>query len=437
MKIELLLKFAYQYGPFFFAVWIYGFIVRWAYKIYNGATDPEKRKTYRINFVATNAFGIILVILSIIWWWRHQPTYVFTGQISELKEYESIWSDRLYFKEVRWKKIPDIPQMRDEDFVIIQEKPFADTDEFKIQFSKGEKHSEILSIKYTSGEPKFRVEFDDKSGKSFLKRISTSSSSLLPFVNEAQAQTPGASRTASQVSQITEKGDVKSSSFEKEIVRRLQYERTDVGTKILDLEKLNSLPDNALREYIEFSTEKEPMVLTLLDLSRHTDKELAFKANRLINERYNINDLISKKFLSGNENEINQAKNILYRMERKRAEKILGHITGSSTMPWLNALKEDIQSGKKSRVLIPTGSKQGDRYYVEATWDRNKPQIVDCLALVFKRLQDDSSMNLEEEVSMLKGMDKRLVFWYSKETALGTADRIERCNAKATFKAGY
>jgi len=222
---------------------------------------------------------------------------------------------------------------------------------------------------------------------------------------------------------------------DKYLIHLLQEERTDVGQKIEALDKLNSLEDSQLRYYIEALTNKEPMTITLLDLSRHTDKELAFKAKILISDRFKIDDYLTQKLLSDSKNR-EEAKDILFKIEKDRALKILNNIPANMVNPWFNDLKAEIELGEKSKVLIPTGSSKGDRYYVHAKWDPRNSEVVECLTRLF-HTELIHNRTYEEEVKLMKGKDgrrsKRWVYWYSKDWALYIAQKIENCGGKAYF----
>ncbi|MBN1638140.1 MAG: hypothetical protein JW866_04180 [Ignavibacteriales bacterium] len=434
--ISQLTNLAFQFGPFLFALLFTLYISRWGYKNYNQANlrcDPpasEKEiNTYRLYFLGTAIFGFILVIISIIWWFNIQVSYhVFAGKIVNLREYEEITSNDLYFKSILVTKLEEnLPQIRDEHFLFIQNEPFDNNQKFKIYYSKGQGKVEEFSINYSSQIlVEYCVDWDENSGNNILRCLTSPQSSL--FFKSAYAQ------------EFKVKSDYESFSstedrIDKYLVQLLQEERTDIGQKIEALDKLSSLEDSQLKYYIEKSIYKEPMTLTLLDLSRHTDKELAYKAKKIINDRFKIDDYLVHLLLSDSKNR-EEAIEILFRIEKDRALQILNNIPIKMRNSWFNDLKKEIEFGEKAKILIPTGSSKGDRYYVQAKWDPKNSKVVECLTELFFR-ELIHNRTYEEEIKLMKGENgqrsERWVYWYSKEWALYIAQKIENCGGKAYF----
>ena len=383
---------------------------------------------------------MILVVASIVWWWVNpSPSiHVFKGEIKGLRDYEKITSSSLYFKPVLLKKLEEeAPQIRDEHFMISQEKAFAESDDFEILYSKGEGKVEPCCFRYTSHvKPKFRIEWDRKLGKTVLRNVSTPLETGLAFVNEAYAESTGSPSNTGRIAEAVSKPPSSGDLPNRQIIELLQNERTDVGTKIGILDKLNRLNDENLKKYIEVSINKEPVVLTLLDLTRHTDEELAYKANKIINERFDVCSFLSQRLLSTDQRKHEESVEILYRIEPERAEKALSRLPTSVQGSWLYKLRADMQSGDKSRVLIPTGSAGGDRYYVKAEWDPQNEQTVSRLTRLFNSSLI-SNRTLKEEALLMQARSKRWVYWYSKEWALSIARNIEECGGKASFVNGF
>lgn len=425
-QVEIFTALAYQYGPFFFAILFNIAITLWSYRMYHGAARPDEVKTYRAYFLATVSFGMVLVCLSIYWWWSHPPYYIYKGVIKELEDYQKLTSTDLYFKrELVPRADKNLVQICNDYFLIVREKPFSETEEFDIYFSRGGDYQERLSLKYQIGEPKFRIEFDQQTGKNTLKRTSSGPSSNVHLLNMAYAQ------MAPIPARVRVTAPASNPVVDMALVNALQDERTPVGNKIASVDRLGSLPDHTLKSCFETITQKELMILTLLDLARHTDKELSYKSSTLVEKRYNLQSFFSQKLLSSNSADRDVAVKILFRIQPDSA---LRYIPASGPS-WLNGLRNEVRSGKRSRVLIPTGSSGGDRYYVRATWDPRNQQAVNCLTQLFNRnLMSQRSPG--DETSLMKGRSDRLIYWYSKEWALNIASDIERCGASAAFVAG-
>ncbi|MBD3338467.1 MAG: hypothetical protein GF353_05130 [Candidatus Lokiarchaeota archaeon] len=436
-NISYLTSLAFRFGPFLFALLFTLFVSRWAYNNYNKAnlrTNPpasdSEINTLRSYFLGAAVVSVILVGLSVKFWFDYQSSFhVFKGTITNLKEYEKITSNDLYLKATMIRPLEKgLPQIRDEHFICIQNKPFENDQRFKIYYSKGQGRVEEFIINYSSYPiVEYCVEWDEISGKNILKCSNPSNHSFF-FLNSAYAQ-------QEKLDLYKEKFQPESFRIDTYLIELLQEERTDIGQKIEALDRLSNFPDSQLRDYLEIQTFKEPMTLTLLDLSRHTDKELAYKAKKLINDRFKFDDYLRQKLISSSTNK-NEAIKLLFRIEKERAVRILNEIPSSSKKSWMNNTLTKIKSGEKTKVLYPTGSSKGDRYYVHAKWDYKNKEVLECLTTLFYR-ELIHNRTYDEEVKLMKGKDNkrsdRWVYWYSKEWALYIAEKIENCGGRASF----
>jgi hypothetical protein len=201
-----------------------------------------------------------------------------------------------------------------------------------------------------------------------------------------------------------------------------------VGAKIDALDRLNGLDAAALKAYSETVTEKEPFALTLIELTRHSDRELSSKAKALA-DKAGVNQGIAAQLNSPKADVRNAAQKAVFRMSPERAETILQQ---TAQTPQNRTLASQVQAGTKQRVLTPVGSAGGDRYYVKAQWDPRNQTVVNCLTGVFNR-ELISTRSIDDERKLMAGRSERIVFWYTQEWALGIADKIEACGGKATF----
>lgn len=448
INLEALTLLAYEYTPFFFAVLLVTFMGKHAYHAYSNAS-PENSQTYRWFFIVAYTVGLILVIATSVWWFMHPPShinpqpriYYFEGKISGLQEYEEIASDDLYFQSYT-PNTPSTPEgikKRDEKFLIVRDgKPFDDKDIFIVYFQKqGKKEQELLSIKYKLGEkPIYKVFYDRKKDKHVLKLISPeqtrSSMSLLEsvFFQTAYAQE---TQNVHMDSGITSS----SKDVKQRVIEELQDERTPVGEKIDLLQSLGKETDRKLGEYLKRNTIKETMILTILDLSRHTDAQLAAYSQKLIN-RFDLASYVSDELQSEDQQRL------------ENVYKLLARIEGSQRKTLLSAVKKsgvkvpNRFDATKSRVLIPTGSLQGDRYYVRASWNWSIPQknqgqdrnTFNCLTEVFNNALGKKKTLKKERIEMEQLKGKRFIYGYSKQWALRFVDRIVACGGKATFVNG-
>jgi hypothetical protein len=212
----------------------------------------------------------------------------------------------------------------------------------------------------------------------------------------------------------------------------LQEESTAVGLKIATLDSIMQSSNPA--GFLSVRTNKEPSALTLLDLSRHTDKELAYKAQQLLRiaqfDAKMINDLGSK-----DEQTEQAAEEALFRMEKSRAQRILDRAPIPEAQK--KRLDNEVENGARTRLPIPTGTSQGDRYYIQAEW--NTASAVQCVYRLFA--QEDFSFARQEQSSATKGKPetKSIIsnVYDSKAKALGAYDEILRCHARPKFVAGF
>lgn len=448
--IGLLTETFFKYGPFFISLLFTIYITRWAHKIYRNANIRVKPKatkkeldTYRNYFYATFVFGFILVIVSIVWWLNYQSSWhVYKGYISGLDDYAKIYSEELYIKQKLIVIDPNLPKVREDHFIRVQEQPLESNQKFKIYYNKGQVQddSEPLELEYVPlDNPEFCIEFDEDQNKNIIKykdklgQISGNGnrgSIFSIFIETAYAQSLISSENFQQQIQIYQR-EINESS----LVSMLQNERTSVGQKIELLDKLIGVDINNFRQYIEIATDKEPFILTLFDLSRHSDGELAYKARLLVNQKFNVYEyLVDMLQTAGSQRE--QVINILFRIEQERAEKIIRMIPSYNSNDQLTNLLADIQNGKRTKILFPMGSSRGDRYYVKAVWDYKNERVLNCLTRLFNNsLMIDRSIN--EELIIMKGDDgkrvDRYVYWYSKEWALNIAEKIDSCGGKSSF----
>lgn len=433
MDIDQLAALAFKFGPFFFAVLLV-ITSRWAYEIYRKATDKtapsfsrKERNTFRNYFIGVSIFAAILIIISIAWWITHQPgLYSFKGQIIDLKDYEKITSSTLFFRAQLMEKIdPNVPLYRDEHFLIVNDKPFTVNQEFRLLYSKGEGVVEQFIIRYKPGvEPIFKIEWDKTEQRNVFRCINPPPYSFAPY-GSLYAQTFDNSASA-----VTLK---RNSLKDQHLIELLQNERSDIGAKISALDSLLIMPKDKISKYIEFETSKEPMVVTLLDLKRHTDDELAFKAEKILNDKFDLDAYLLNNLTSNDQTIHEKIEKIFFKMSQKSAEKILEKIPLQyENRTWIRNLKNDVREGKKLKLLVPTGSSKGDRYYVQAEWDPGNQKVVNCLTKLFHYALIHNR-TFEEEIRLMKGRKVRWVYWYSKEWALGIAEDINNCGGKTSF----
>jgi len=222
------------------------------------------------------------------------------------------------------------------------------------------------------------------------------------------------------------------------LIDLLQNERTSTEIKIKTLDDIIKQGPEQIKKYVEISTRLEPMFLTILDLTRHTDKDLSYKALIILNKS-DLNTIVAEKLISQNSDVRKQTREIMTRRVKKNRAEMIWAIASDKLKhskpiitDELARVKREIEKTGGTRVLVPSGSSQGDRYYVRAEWSARDSKTVDCLTKLFNKALI-SDRTLEDEKRLMKGKSIRYVYWYSKDWALWIADEIGGCGSKASF----
>jgi hypothetical protein len=212
------------------------------------------------------------------------------------------------------------------------------------------------------------------------------------------------------------------------LIALLQEPRTPVGGKIDALDRLRAMDAATLKAYAGTVTDRESFALTLIELSRHSDQELASKARTAV-EKSEAESVLAAQVNSPKPQVRAAAQQAVFRVNPQRAQLILKQAAPSAQT---QALSAQVQSGAKQQVLVPVGSADGDRYYVSANWDAKNVNTKRCLAELFNR-EIPSTRSLQQEEKLMAGQSSRIVYWYTKEWALGMAEKVKGCGATASF----
>ena len=212
----------------------------------------------------------------------------------------------------------------------------------------------------------------------------------------------------------------------------LQFEGTISEEKIQVMAELEQLEDEGLQRCLQAITKKEVIVLTIWDLSRHTNPLVAEKA-QVLAARFDLASYVDGEVDSEDEERLQDIVEFLLRIEPAQAKDILEQVSFETEEA--GQIVEAVSSGT-ARVLIPTDSEGGDRYYVLASWDSADEESVNCLTKLFNE-ELSAQRTLEQEGQRMQELNgQRRVYWYSKEWALSLAESIEKCGAEASFVSG-
>lgn len=438
-KIPEFTELAYQFGPFFFALLFVLIVSVWASKALTEANtrDPKasitELKVRRIVFLSSWSFGLILVLVSIVsWWFQQDANHVFSGKIVGLTESEMVSSSDMYFRPIFHEVHPEAPRERDEQFLVVQNEPVQEGQSFTLRYSKGGGRVDRFVVACSVGVgASYRIEWSDSAEQNLFILVASPTHASIFGSTAMAAELTGLRLVLASASDPAR-------SIERDIVGTLQSERSSLGAKINAVEQLAELDDDQFTKIMELETEKESMVQTLLDLSRHSDKELAYKARKVVEGRYDVQKTLVNKVASGDDRQFEQSLKILQRVEPVQAMAILDSAYESGQTQNLSkiaGLREDMRADSRTRAVIPTASKDGDRYYVQAEWELEDTAVVECLTELF-HAELVHNRTIEDERVLMKDRTTRLVWWYSKEWAIWMAEKIEACGATTEF-VGY
>jgi len=142
--IEALTRLAEQFGPFLFALLFIIFVTRTAHGYYAGCmarTAPppteQETKTYRLYFISSFVVGIVVMTLSVGWWFYRQAkgNYVYQISILNLAPEEKVVSEYYSRTNIR-QSIPGIAPNHDALFLIVRDKPYAVGQTLSFQYVK-------------------------------------------------------------------------------------------------------------------------------------------------------------------------------------------------------------------------------------------------------------------------------------------------------------
>jgi hypothetical protein len=426
-NVKDLTELSAKYGPFAFAI-IFLMFAAWLTR----EAIKSKQKILWVIVCAVFTASIIFAVFGVHHWNEvNTSAQVFEGQILDLYAYEDVFpwvpTDEVYFKVVPGQVVQEeTDPPHSVDFAVIKKTPFVNGEEIQIGYKKRDQNKRrAVTLKYdSSGPSRYTVTYDSASDTVKLQNSNSHTAGRFPSPLAAYAQAPPAPKAGAAAPQA----QVKVSSVNTGLIDLLQDPRTPVGKKIDALDSLRQMDPATLGAYADKVTRQEPFALTLIDLTRHSDPELASKANTVV-QKSGAESALAHQLSSSNAHVRSSAEQAVLRVSPQRAQAILKQAPSSATT---QALTAQVASGAKQQVLVPVGSNEGDRYYVDAKWQSSNAKTALCLAEVFNR-EIPSSRSLQDEQKLMQGRSERLVYWYSKEWALGMADKIKACGGTASF----
>ena len=440
--LEQLSQLGLHFGPFFFSILFLIYINQRLYKNWDDSAGSAREHTLRWVYVASIAFSLVLVLIAVVWWLIQMPPMrTFQGKIVGLSQTQALWSDTLYFKDVHrppWQSPSSlgegtIERVRSEEFLVARKRnlPFTEDHHFSLVFRGSDGNETDLRLRYCDGsQPEYRIIQSLEDGP-----IIDTETCALPQESEADDQTAFWLPSLWPIANAAEAIDLPiaaepssllaSPTVKQNIVSALQTERTDTPTKSQLLTYI-AQDEALLKRYLAEVTDKEPFVLTLLDLTRHTDGSLSSKADALLADfdlALYLTTLLNSKQYDG--------ESLVHEILAARRDVDTPKIAHDELLAPLLAKTE-------RRTLVPTASPQGDRYYVRASWptDETRVETEACLTRAFNE-ELITTRTLNQEAALMSTLQaNRLVYWYSKEWAEYMAGRITECGAVASFTAG-
>ncbi|HEY1474323.1 MAG TPA: hypothetical protein VGF53_09600 [Pseudolabrys sp.] len=132
--IEALTNLAQEFGPYLFAILFIVFVPRIAHGYYTAcatrtAPPPGKQElnVYRLYFVSSVGVGIVVMGLSISWWfYQHAKTkFIYQISINDLSSYERVASEYYYRDNPHQSILPGVAATHDALFLIVRNEPFS------------------------------------------------------------------------------------------------------------------------------------------------------------------------------------------------------------------------------------------------------------------------------------------------------------------------
>ncbi len=222
-------------------------------------------------------------------------------------------------------------------------------------------------------------------------------------------------------------------------VMNLQSGWTKASDKIAILEQWTKLKAEDLKVCLHADTEMEPIGLTLMDLSRHTNAELATKAKAFA-EQFDPVAYVNAKLELKPQNYQQDIVFFLLRIEPTHSREIFNKAKFQAEDSQDKSYIEKIVFNGLIKtlfptVLIPTDSDKGDRYYLKITWNAESMEPADCLSKIFKEvLLSEGSAGQKKMMQMKKGT--RWIYWYSKDWVIDLSRSVVECGGKVFFVKG-
>jgi hypothetical protein len=410
-------------APAFFALLYDFFITGSAIRRYYAScarvdppATPEERKTFRQYLIFSALVGLVFTSLAVGFFWTHQPVYRYGGTIHAVLGGNRLWSNQVYVRD------PFDPNdrnnfPRDIEFTAVQDRPFPPNRQFVVNFGvAGSTKVAVFAIPYDEQATDYVIEYDKNADAYVLKVLRAGAlpvkTSRFSLVSEAYAQEIRS--TIIRGINIQLPIPALPPPSRRDLLDALQGSRNYVGKEIDALDALRAMSPAERDAFIAGEGPDEPEIVTLLDAMRHEDPQLSSKASAIVAST-DIAGLFKRKLADKTTRAMYVA--ALLRIDPKTA---LAIIKAAPTASDLTAVRKRIESGAVPRLIRPTSSGEGDRYWLSASWSRSNAKAATCAA---------TTLGAQSTLTPTS----RQAFSYSKSWVLAGADVLERCGATPGF----
>ena len=455
----------FLYGPFFITLFIMIYGIRQAKGALDKAEDanPPRQdalRLYRRIYVAVWVFSGALVVACCAWWFvnfdnESKKKYVLRMDISDAQP-----TDRFEPKTegvfVRTQDIND-PDLRRDEFVVVQEKPFLDGDEIEIVHKKGgdavfrypirladlkEKKGSAFRLKFENGQyqlvPKQPLAIPaTKSAAEFFGIASAHAQSSRSIIygkriepaavdQNAGLAKPGASLAMPAANSPTP------AKIQDYWADQLSRKRQTIGRQIEALDALDAslARDRAaidlLRPIAEAETKGETLLSLLLNLSRHQDKLLAYKAQRLLEKSNYTSSVIKVATATGYAPEVQRQ--ALIALNEKQWKGIGAEVSALDKA----SVSRQQANFAKTPTPVPSATFDGTKYYALVTWSALSENQAKCLTAKLNLQKSGGGSPVVDQGNISTGSAMSFTF-DSRADATVFADSVKGCGGKTEF----
>lgn len=441
-QVDLVIKLADAFkasGPFFLTIalgvgcW---WMTKKAFDVYKDRGGTAGMRLVLLGFAAAFFIGSMVLGWRAVDWWVDAQDVPFGryATIVRVPNDIAVWSDAapLYQLKLDSQRSPTHSlrlaflfksQCPDDDVLIVQmnREGMQKPDTFAIS-------CKALDSRWQTRKT-FDLDVDDK-GTLVLKHITTPEAAPVKVQIIGDALAGGMPVIQSSTKRTYESISDPAQAREAAIV--LQSPRAPPGAKLEALGRLQAsvtvLKQAASSDALNGAL-AEPLYATLLDLQRHSDRQLSKKAHLLLAELPLVDDLAR---MSGSSAGRRQAMQIIDSMSAEDAAQTRQKAQAAGHAPLVAMLSSE-RTLKKSAPPMPTYTRDGDRFFVRANWNNADEKAVQCIGKAYHDHWGGAS--LQQQTDLVRGRTTRTVY-YTKEWSREMLRLLQACGADASYVQG-